>query len=89
MRTFSPVTFAVFSRSTCAGGVCALALVGPGLRAAEAAYELPRYAVYSEQVANQTPVNSFAMPVSGLRFEPRVDVQARNLAEGQADVAIR
>ena len=29
------------------------------------------------------------MPVSGLRFEPRVDVQARNLAEGQADVSIR
>jgi len=29
------------------------------------------------------------MPVSGLRFEPLVDVQARNLAEGQADVAIR
>ena len=29
------------------------------------------------------------MPVSGLRFEPRVDVQARNLAEGQAVVSIR
>lgn len=29
------------------------------------------------------------MPVSGLQFEPRVDVQARNMAEGQADVAIR
>jgi vitamin B12 transporter len=29
------------------------------------------------------------MPVSGLQFEPRVDVQARNLAESQADVAIR
>ncbi len=51
--------------------------------------ELPRLAVYSEQVANQTPVSTFAMPVSGLRFEPHVDVQARNLAEGQADVSIR
>ncbi len=29
------------------------------------------------------------MPVSGLRYEPRVDVQARNLAEGQSDVSIR
>lgn len=76
-------------RSTCAGGVCVLALVGRGLWADEATFELPKYAVYSAQVANQTPVNTFAMPVSGLRFEPRVDVQARNLAEGQADVSIR
>ncbi len=52
-------------------------------------YELPKLSVYSIQVANQTPVATFAMPVSGLQFEPRVDVQARNLAEGQADVAIR
>jgi len=58
-------------------------------RAEEPAYVLPKVAAYSSQVANQTPVATFAMPVSGLRFEPRVDVQARNLAEGQADVAIR
>jgi vitamin B12 transporter len=55
----------------------------------EPAYELPKVVTYSEQVANQTPVSTFAMPVSGLSFEPRVDVQARNLAEAQADVAIR
>lgn len=52
-------------------------------------YELPKLTIYSAQVANQTPAATFAMPVSGLQFEPRVDVQARNLAEGQADVAIR
>jgi len=52
-------------------------------------YELPKFATYSEQVANQTPVATFAMPVSGLRFEPRVDVQARNLPEGQSDISIR
>src|SRR5919205_883729 len=56
---------------------------------AQEALVLPKVSVYSEQVANQTPVSTFAMPVSGLQFEPRVDVQARNLAEGQADVAIR
>lgn len=69
----------------------ALALVGSAaaLRAAEPVIALPKYSVYSEQVANQIPVATFAMPVSGLRFEPRVDVQARNLAEGQADVSIR
>ena len=52
-------------------------------------YELPKLSVYSVQVANQSPGATFAMPVTGLLFEPRVDVQARNLAEGQADVAIR
>ena len=29
------------------------------------------------------------MPVSALRYEPRVDIHARNLAEGQADVTLR
>src|SRR4051812_14075525 len=51
--------------------------------------DLPAVTVFSTSVANQTPVGTFAMPVSGLRFEPRVDVQARNTAEGQADVTIR
>jgi vitamin B12 transporter len=66
-----------------------LALAQSSLAAADEIYELPDYATYSEQVANQTPVASFAMPVSGLRFEPRVDVQSRNLAEAQADITIR
>jgi vitamin B12 transporter len=51
--------------------------------------ELPELSVYSPRVAIQEPVGTFAMPVSALRFEPLVDVQGRNLAEGQADVAIR
>ena len=45
--------------------------------------------VYSPRVANQSPTATFAMPISGLRFEPRVDLQSRNFAEGQADVTIR
>jgi outer membrane receptor protein involved in Fe transport len=57
--------------------------------AQQAPYVLPSLSVYSPQVANQTPVVTFAMPVSGLQFEPRVDVQARNFAEAQADVSIR
>lgn len=64
-----------------------LALLGS--LAAQEVHVLPTVSVNSEQVANQTPVATFAMPVSGLQFDPRVDVQARNLAEGQADVAIR
>lgn len=51
--------------------------------------DLPQVTVHSPRVAMQEPVATFAMPVSSLRYEPLVDVQARNLAEGQADVAIR
>ncbi len=50
---------------------------------------LPAITVYSPRIANQAPVATFAMPVSALRFEPRVDLQTRNFAETQADVTIR
>ena len=50
---------------------------------------LPELPVYSPRVALQEPVSTFAMPVSALRYEPLVDVQSRNMAEGQADIAIR
>lgn len=50
---------------------------------------LPAVQVNSSRVANQVPSGVMAMPVSALRYEPRVDVQSRNLAEGQADVALR
>ena len=71
-------------------GAC-IVVAWQGLQALadENVYELPKFETYSEQVANQTPVAAFAMPVSGLRFEPRVDVQARNLPEAEADVTIR
>ncbi|MBI2517314.1 MAG: TonB-dependent receptor [Opitutae bacterium] len=55
----------------------------------EGIVSLPDYHVLSQQVANQEPVGSIPMAISGLRFEPRVDVQSRNLAEAQADVTIR
>jgi hypothetical protein len=56
---------------------------------AEPPLDLPPLTVNSPRVANQTPVGTFPMPVSSMRYEPRVDIQARNLAEGQADVTIR
>ncbi|MCX6951081.1 MAG: TonB-dependent receptor [Verrucomicrobia bacterium] len=59
------------------------------LPAQDAAVGLPEMTVYSPRVANQSPVGTFAMPVSALRYEPRVDLQSRNLSEGQADVTIR
>ena len=50
---------------------------------------LPQFEIAGTRVANETPVGTFGMTVSGLRFEPLVDVQSRNMAEGQADVAVR
>src|SRR4051812_22309558 len=50
---------------------------------------LPEVTVYSPRVANQSPAGTFSMPISALRYEPRVDIQSRNLAEGQADVTLR
>lgn len=69
--------------------VLAVAAATPAIWAEPADAVLPELTVYSQRVANQAPVATFAMPVSALRFEPRVDVQARNFAEGQADVSIR
>jgi hypothetical protein len=55
----------------------------------EEAVVLEPLTVFSSRVALQEPGVTFAAPVSALRFEPQVDVQARNFAEGQADVTIR
>lgn len=56
---------------------------------AQGAVKLPELTVYSPRVANQSPAGTMAMPVSALRYEPLIDLQTRNLAEGQADVTIR
>ncbi len=61
----------------------------PAVVLAQSTVSLPAVTVYSPRVANQTPTGTFAMPVSTLRFEPMVDIQARNLAEGQADITLR
>ncbi len=62
---------------------------GTMLQAQPASTVLPEVTIYSPRVANQAPVATFAMPVSALRFEPQVDIQPRNFAEGQADITIR
>lgn len=51
--------------------------------------EMSEVTILSPRVANQVPVATVATPISALRFEPAVDLQARNFAEGQADIAIR
>ena len=69
--------------------LAALGAAWPLSVAGQNAVTLPGITVYSPRVANQSPAGTFAMPVSALRYEPRVDLQGRNLAEGQADVTIR
>lgn len=69
--------------------LAAIAQSLPVPSAPEVAETLPEYLISSTRVANQTPVGTAGMPVSALTYEPRVDVQARNLAEQQADVALR
>lgn len=70
--------------------VAGLTLATPiAITAQGTALSLPAMTVYSPRVANQSPASTFVMPVSALRFEPAVDIQARNLAEGQADVSMR
>ena len=66
-----------------------LAVLLPVLACAQGAVNLPEVTVNASRVANQAPAVTFAMPVTALRYEPRVDLHGRNLAEGQADITIR
>ena len=50
---------------------------------------LPTLYVNVQETANLQPVSTFATPVSNLEFNPRVDLQSRNMAEAQGDVSIR
>ena len=50
---------------------------------------LPTLYVNAQQTANVLPVGTYRTPVSNLEFEPRVDLQSRNMSEAQGDVSIR
>ena len=45
--------------------------------------------VEASATANKLPVGTFDSPVSNLEYDPRVDLQSRNMAEAQADITIR
>ena len=66
----------------------AIALVSQ-LIAVESPPSLPTLYIDAQQTANTQPVATYESPVSNLEFEPRVDLQSRNLAEAQGDVTIR
>ena len=68
--------------------ILALAFL-PMLAQAESTQTLPTLYVDAQQTANIRPVTTYESPVSNLEFEPRVDLQSRNMAEAQGDVTIR
>ncbi|MBQ4857547.1 TonB-dependent receptor [Pseudoalteromonas sp. MMG007] len=45
--------------------------------------------VEASPTANKLPVGTFDSPISNLEYDPRVDLQSRNMGEAQADVTIR
>ncbi len=50
---------------------------------------LPYLTVVGQKTANQRPVTTYESPISNLDFDPRVDMQSRNMAEAQGDLSIR
>jgi vitamin B12 transporter len=55
----------------------------------EATKVIEKITVEGSATANNKPVGTFGSPVSNLEYDPRVDLQSRNMAEAQADVTIR
>jgi vitamin B12 transporter len=55
----------------------------------EANNNIETITVEGSATANKAPVGTFVSLVSNLEYDPRVDLQSRNMAEAQADVTIR
>lgn len=55
----------------------------------EVSSDIEKITVEGSTTANTKPVGTFGSPVSNLEYDPRVDLQSRNMAEAQADVTIR
>ncbi|MFL2938595.1 MAG: TonB-dependent receptor plug domain-containing protein [Opitutales bacterium] len=50
---------------------------------------LPTLSVFAQETANQRPVTTYESPISNLDFDPRVDMQSRNMVEAQGDLNVR
>lgn len=71
-----------------------LALILPITQAEEVAspagsVELPTLILKTQETANERSAATYTSPVSNLEFDPRVDLQSRNMAEAQGDITIR
>lgn len=75
-------------------GLAAMLVAGNGLQgqtplASGAPVDLPVLYITGFEMAVETPALNYEQPISVLRLDPRVDLQVRNLPEGQGDVTIR
>ncbi len=52
-------------------------------------FNLPTQSIVEQRVALEDSLSNFSMPITGLQYEPLVDVQSRNSVESQGDVTIR
>lgn len=50
---------------------------------------IEQISVQGQATANTQPVGTYGSPISNLEYDPRIDLQSRNMAEAQADVTIR
>jgi vitamin B12 transporter len=70
--------------------VCSIVTFSAASRDAnEASNDIENITVEGSTTANKEPVGTFVSLVSNLEYDPRVDLQSRNMAEAQADVTIR
>jgi len=76
------------------GTLAGLTLASATLQAADsgsgaATLELPTLVLESQETANERSAATYTTPVSNLEFDPRIDLQSRNMAEAQGDITIR
>lgn len=83
--------FSTFTTFTLSAGLFAVEETTPADSAVANTQPLELEAFFAQtpRIAVEEPAGTYAMPVTLLRFEPRVDVQGRNGAEAQGDVTIR
>ena len=55
----------------------------------EATLQLPTLVLNTQETPNERSATTYTTPVSTLEFDPRVDLQSRNMAEAQGDITIR
>ena len=75
--------------AVCLSMVCTAILASDESAGEDETGELELITVHAQRVANLQPASSYGAVATALRFDPLMDVQARGLPEGQADVTVR
>lgn len=82
-----------FVRNSAISALCSSVMVSSVSFAAtpsgNEAAALEQVIVQGVMTANNQPVGTYSSPISNLEYDPRIDLQSRNMAESQADVTIR